>query len=64
MTTRPRVDVATGALTGIGLTISDRFAADGWVVYRADRAAEFLCGTDASLVTGVSLSVDGGGAIR
>lgn len=37
MTTRPRIAVVTGAMSGIGLAISDRFAADGWVVYRAGR---------------------------
>ena len=37
MTPRTRVAVVTGALTGIGLAISDRFAADGWEVYRAGR---------------------------
>jgi 3alpha(or 20beta)-hydroxysteroid dehydrogenase len=39
MTARPRIAVVTGALSGIGLAISDRFAADGWVVYRAGRGA-------------------------
>ena len=37
MTARPRIAVVTGAMSGIGLAISDRFTADGWVVYRAGR---------------------------
>ena len=39
MSTKPRVAVVTGAMTGIGRAISDRFEADGWHVYRAGRGA-------------------------